>query len=147
MVLIDYSHKSCVLYGEDTQIYKDKLKELGGKWNRNLSYNDNPIKGWIFPLKYKKSVKEFLKEFETKKNYCDVSIKSDFSIESTLRKEIQEVHIKLTQLSLMVKHQETQINMYISLFQMLKLDREHETHLIKKYNNGLHEKEKTNTKL
>ena len=135
MVLVDYSDKSCVLYGEDTQIYKDKIKDLGGKWNRNLSYDGNPIKGWIFPLKYKKSIEEFLEGLQKtssqlvskendskipilvpKKTYCDVSV------ESTLRKEIQELNNKLNELSLGLKHQEAQLNIYISLFQMHKLD-------------------------
>jgi len=127
MVLVDYSDKSCVLYGEDTQIYKDKIKELGGKWNRNLSYDGNPIKGWIFPLKYKNSIQKFLEELRTtsqqvvpKKTYCDVSI------ETTLRKEIQELNNKLNELSLGQKHQEDQLNMYISLFQMHKLDIVHD---------------------
>ena len=120
MVLIDYSDKACVLYGEDTKIYKDKIKELGGKWNRNLSYNDNPIKGWIFPLKSKKSVEEFLEEFESKKTYYDVSTKNDFTTESTLRKEVQELRIKLSELSLIVKHQETQIYMYICIYLCFK---------------------------
>ena len=141
MFLVDYSDKSCVLYGEDTKIYKDKIKNLGGSWNRNLSYGGNTIKGWIFPLKYKKSIEEFLKGLKTtsrqvvsKENNSEIpyailvteKTNCDVNVESTLRKEIQELNNKLNELSLGLKHQEAQLNMYINLFQMHKLDTLHE---------------------
>jgi len=50
MNLSNYSSRSFVLFGDDTKIYKDSIKGLGGKWNPNLT---NPITGerfggWIF---------------------------------------------------------------------------------------------------
>ena len=53
----DYTEKCFVLYG-DTQPHKDKIKELGGKWNANLK---DGLKGWIFPMTKKKTVEEFIK--------------------------------------------------------------------------------------
>lgn len=47
----DYSDKSFVVYG-DTKIYKEKLKEMGGKYNPNLLVGC----GWIFSMKRKKEV-------------------------------------------------------------------------------------------
>jgi len=41
--ITSYSEKSFVIRG-DTKIYKEKIKELGGKWNRNLKGGP----GWIF---------------------------------------------------------------------------------------------------
>ena len=53
----DYTEKCFVLYG-DTQAHKDKIKELGGKWNANLK---DGLKGWIFPMTKKKIVQDFIK--------------------------------------------------------------------------------------
>ena len=41
--ITSYSEKSFVIRG-DTKIHKEKIKELGGKWNRNLKGGP----GWIF---------------------------------------------------------------------------------------------------
>ena len=43
--IIDYSDKAIAVIGEDTRNIKDKLKELGGKFNFRLSCGP----GWIFP--------------------------------------------------------------------------------------------------
>ena len=51
-----YSDKSFVVRGKDTKIVKDKLKELGGKWNSNLKDGG----GWIFTNKNKKEVEDWI---------------------------------------------------------------------------------------
>ena len=51
----DYSEKSFVVRG-NTKEYKDKLKELGGKWNSNLTNGG----GWIFSKKHKNDVEQFI---------------------------------------------------------------------------------------
>ena len=56
---------SFVLHGNDTIIYKNVLKELGGQWNRK-------IQGWMFPNKKINDVFEILGEF-----IKDESIKND----------------------------------------------------------------------
>ena len=55
----DYSENSFVLQGDDTKKYKDKIKELGGKWNSNLKIGP----GWIFNIKNKQEVKDWVKSF------------------------------------------------------------------------------------
>jgi hypothetical protein len=56
-----YSEKSFVIYG-NTKEYKDKIKELGGKFNSNLKVGP----GWIFSnIKFDK-VKEWLNEINIK---------------------------------------------------------------------------------
>ena len=57
LLVKDYTEKCFVLYG-DTQQHKDKIKELGGKWNANLK---DGLKGWIFPMTKKKVVEDFIK--------------------------------------------------------------------------------------
>ena len=53
--LHSYSDKSFVVRG-DTKPYKDKIKELGGKWNSNLTDGG----GWIFPNTKKDKVNEWI---------------------------------------------------------------------------------------
>ena len=66
MKVDNYTDKSIVLHGQDTQTYKDEIKELGGKWNGNLN---NGLKGWIFPLSSKDKVVKFIADkYEVKKN-------------------------------------------------------------------------------
>lgn len=57
LLLKDYSERSFVIYGDDTKVHKDMLKELGGKYNANLSIG----KGWIFSKKSQDKVEEWLK--------------------------------------------------------------------------------------
>jgi hypothetical protein len=56
--LINYSDKSIAVVGEGTKEYKDKLAELGGRYNKNL--NQGP--GWIFSIKHTEKVQSFLDE-------------------------------------------------------------------------------------
>ena len=61
MLKIDtYSDKSFVIRGEETKEYKDKLKDLGGKWNSNLKDGG----GWIFSNNNKNKVQEWLKSLK-----------------------------------------------------------------------------------
>ena len=54
MSIKDYSTYSFVVFG-DTKIHKDKLKELGGKYNGKLSVGP----GWIFSLDKKDKIQEW----------------------------------------------------------------------------------------
>ena len=56
MSVHDYSDKSFVVSGEATKTYKNQLRELGGKFNRNLRTGP----GWIFSKKSQEKVMEFL---------------------------------------------------------------------------------------
>lgn len=54
--IVEYTEKSFVLMGEKTKTIKDDIKTLGGKWNGALKCG----KGWIFSVKHKEKVLEFL---------------------------------------------------------------------------------------
>jgi hypothetical protein len=54
--IVEYSDRSIAVYG-DTKEYKDKLKELGGKFNSNLREGA----GWIFPKMKESAVREFVR--------------------------------------------------------------------------------------
>jgi len=56
----DYSAYSFVVFG-DTKIHKDKLKELGGKYNGKLSVGP----GWIFSLDKKDKIQEWYDELKS----------------------------------------------------------------------------------
>lgn len=56
-----YSEKSFVIYG-NTKEYKDKIKELGGKFNSNLKVGP----GWIFSNTKIDKVKEWLTDINVK---------------------------------------------------------------------------------
>lgn len=58
--VVDYTEKSFVVCGELTRTYKDDLKNLGGRFNKNLKYEGNPLVGWVFPMKNKEKVMEFV---------------------------------------------------------------------------------------
>jgi hypothetical protein len=46
--LVDYSEKAVALFG-NTKPLKEKLKELGGRFNPFLNNNGEKMAGWIFP--------------------------------------------------------------------------------------------------
>ena len=56
--IIDYSEKAIAVIG-DTAMYRDKLKELGGRYNPALSCGP----GWIFQKKHREPVEAFVKSF------------------------------------------------------------------------------------
>lgn len=64
ITIVDYSPKSFYVSG-DTKHIKDKLKELGGKWNTKLKCKDDDdkrISGWIFSNTKREEVSKFLDE-------------------------------------------------------------------------------------
>lgn len=67
MQLINYSERSFVIFGDDTVIYKELIKTLGGKWNRNLTHpiTGKKFAGWIFSNRRLTDVSEKLKEYMT----------------------------------------------------------------------------------
>jgi hypothetical protein len=56
ITIANYSERAIVVRGP-TEPHKEALKELGGKWNRNLK--DGP--GWIFSKKSEPAVTAYLK--------------------------------------------------------------------------------------
>lgn len=62
--ITDYTEKSIVVHGEETKNIKDELKNIGGRWNPNLS---SPIcSGWIFPKTKKAEVTEIVQRYLSK---------------------------------------------------------------------------------
>jgi len=54
--IINYSDKSIVVVGDGTKTHKDTLKEIGGKYNSNLTCGE----GWVFSKKATEKVQTFL---------------------------------------------------------------------------------------
>jgi len=94
----DYSERSIVVFGTDTKKYKDKLKEMGGKYNGNLSVGP----GWIFSNKKKEDIQSWydnliLSTFEEKeKNMSENDILREEN--AKLKKKIDELMEKLEQM-------------------------------------------------
>lgn len=82
--LKNYTDKSFVLYG-DTKQHKDKIKELGGKWNANLR---DGMKGWVFSMKKKAVVEEFVKSIKEEIFYEADS--GDMEVEESEDEESEE---------------------------------------------------------
>ena len=61
LVKDNYTDKSFVVYGE-TKKYKDFLKNLKGKFNKNLTINDEQTQGWIFSKTHLEKVMEFVQK-------------------------------------------------------------------------------------
>ena len=56
----DYSEKAFVVSGELTRTYKDSLKSLGGKFNKNLRIGGQVTPGWVFGKRNQEKVMEFV---------------------------------------------------------------------------------------
>ena len=61
LVKDSYTDKSFVVYG-DTKKYKDSLKNLGGKFNKNLKLGESTLPGWIYSKKNLEKVMEFVQK-------------------------------------------------------------------------------------
>jgi hypothetical protein len=82
----DYSAYSFVVFG-DTKIHKDKLKELGGKYNGKLSVGP----GWVFSLDKKDKVQEWYNELNLFSDPRDEIISQLKKENEMLKKEIVEL--------------------------------------------------------
>lgn len=62
MEILDYTEKSFVVFGEKTKENIKELKELGGRYNPNLTHPETKEKlvAWIFSKKQKEKVQELL---------------------------------------------------------------------------------------
>jgi hypothetical protein len=57
--IVDYSEKSIAVFG-DTKSIKDQLAELGGRFNKYLTQNDQKCAGWVFPKSKKSELQQLL---------------------------------------------------------------------------------------
>lgn len=102
--IIDYSAKAIAVIGE-TKPIKDKLKELGGKFNFRLSCGA----GWIFPKTKFEELQNFLgggeskeEDFETNEDGFGV-LYSDFEQEETQEAKEKDLQLSATSLEDEVK--------------------------------------------
>ncbi len=65
--IVPYSDLSIVLIGETFSI-KDKIKALGGTFNKSLSIENNKIPGWVFPKTKESDVEELVKSVNNNKS-------------------------------------------------------------------------------
>ena len=61
--IFDYSERAIAVFGE-TKNYKNKLTEIGGKYNASLNDDGEKKAGWIFP-KSKKNIVQQLENIHT----------------------------------------------------------------------------------
>jgi hypothetical protein len=62
MEILDYSEKSFILHGDQTRSLIVQLKELGGRYNPNLTHpvSGAKLSGWIFSKKHKEKVEQLV---------------------------------------------------------------------------------------
>lgn len=117
MELLDYTDKSFVVVGE-TKSIKDKLKELGGRYNPNLTHPESKerMSAWIFSKKQKEKVQDLIQNISTteqkisnqfednlgpvqrlglKDNLPEPSKKSRKSIKKEIRAGLDSVNVSL----------------------------------------------------
>lgn len=58
--IVNYSEKAIAVFG-DTKAIKEQLKELGGRFNPSLNYNEEKRAGWIFSKKQADKVKDMIR--------------------------------------------------------------------------------------
>lgn len=62
--IVDYSEKAVAVFG-NTKSIKDDLKQLRGRFNPALKYNDGKRAGWVFPKSKREELESLLKEIDT----------------------------------------------------------------------------------
>ena len=95
--LVNYSDKSIALFG-NTKKLKEKLKILGGRYNKNLKYpeNGNKANGWIFPIKKKELILN-----ELSLNIQDKYIKNNENIKENVEKPKKNVIVQNKELNIL----------------------------------------------
>lgn len=82
----DYTEFSCVIIGENCQIFKRQLKkDLGAKYNSNLTDMEGvKFKGWIIPKKQEVRAKILIKKYND--TYDDIfeNIEGDLTMENKI---------------------------------------------------------------
>ena len=105
MQLQDYSERSFVIFGDDTKIHKDKLKELGGKYNSNLSIG----KGWIFSKKSQEKVNEWMNSLNPKVEKSNFKSKIIELLHNMNEQEIEIIYNKINKICEVRKQLSTHI--------------------------------------
>ena len=107
MEITDYTEKSILLKG-DTKPHKEKIKELGGKYNPTLG-------GWIFSKKKKEEVQTWIVSLGNKIDINQIEIKNQNNIEIKNQNNI-EINQSQTNLSI---NQENIINVINTMYKKM----------------------------
>lgn len=78
--IVPYSDLSIVLIGETFSI-KDKIKALGGTFNKSLSIENNKVPGWVFPKTKETDVEELVKTVNNNKSSTTTSSNSSKTVQ------------------------------------------------------------------
>lgn len=109
--IIDYSPYSIAVFG-DTKIIKDKLKELGGRYNPNLTIRDVKQAGWIFKKNMRQQVQDIasgtpqpdIDDVVPKKDQIELFIKQIELLEKEVEK-LKEENEKLKEENIFLKEE------------------------------------------
>lgn len=61
LVIVDYTEKAIAVFGE-TKFYKNKITEIGGKFNPSLTWDNEKKPGWIFSKSKRSIVQELIND-------------------------------------------------------------------------------------
>jgi len=92
LILQDYSEKSVAIFG-NTKSFINKMKDLGGRFNPNLTHNGEKTAGWIFSNKKKQDLINFIQsvnsgEYENhEKNIITVLKRINVDIDNFIKKK------------------------------------------------------------
>lgn len=78
--IVDYSEKAIAVFG-DTKAIKDRLKDLGGRFNPALNYDGEKRAGWIFSKEQADKVRELLAPAKSEKE-SDENTDETFPLEN-----------------------------------------------------------------
>lgn len=83
MEIFEYSKYSLAIFG-DTKPHKEKLKEIGAKYNQYLKYNGEERRaGWIVPVSKEMQVNEVLGKYIVQKRKREICEESDDIVVAT----------------------------------------------------------------
>lgn len=102
-----YTDKSFVLTGEDTLLYKDDIKRLGGKWNARLTNKETKERfgAWLFWSDKRSEVQQWLQQISSEDSNQDkVLIRMNAMVEQCERtleemRKLRQQHIEKKQQS------------------------------------------------
>lgn len=91
LFIVDYTEKAIAVFG-DSKSYKNKLMEIGGKFNPSLNYENDKKAGYIFPKSKRSLVEQLIKDVNDGKIEKEASLSykgtsKDMIPQTTERKE------------------------------------------------------------
>ena len=91
----NYSERAFIVIGETYPI-KDKLKHLGGSFNKGLKHNGNQVIGWVFSKKRLNEVSKFIANL--------VTVKIDKAeVKEVIKSQVKTKVVEKTNFKMLVK--------------------------------------------